>query len=137
MQRSALKILTLVLSSGYTLVAISRINKICLEIAKNAKIPGCDDPKSDKLASVRDWVDSPESDKWMLFLDSADDFDLLFGYRNLVKSLPRSNSSAILFRISMYERNTQTLVDIKCDVLVSKVKANRFITDFQHESSNF
>ncbi|EPE27492.1 P-loop containing nucleoside triphosphate hydrolase [Glarea lozoyensis ATCC 20868] len=76
--------------------SISRVNKACLEIAKAVKFSRWDDPKSDKLELVREWLESPESGKWLLFLDNADDFDLLFGAGRLAKFLPRSNHGAIL-----------------------------------------
>jgi hypothetical protein len=76
--------------------SMSRVNKTCLEIAKNAKIPGWEDPKSNKLELVKDWLENPRSGKWLLLVDNADDFNLLFGSGHLAKSLPRSNDGAIL-----------------------------------------
>lgn len=75
---------------------MSRVNKTCLEIAKNAKIPGWEDPKSNKLELVKDWLESARSGKWLLLVDNADDFDLLFGSGRLVNFLPRSSAGAIL-----------------------------------------
>lgn len=75
---------------------MSRVNRTCLEIAKNAKISGWEDPKSNKLELVKEWLESPRSGKWILLVDNADDFDLLFGSGHLVKSLPRSDDGAIL-----------------------------------------
>lgn len=60
------------------------------------KLPGCDDPKSDKLKLICEWLESPRAGKWRLLLDNADDFDLLYGSGKLVKSLPRSENGAIL-----------------------------------------
>ena len=74
----------------------SRVNKTCLEIAKNAKIPGWDDPKTNKLELVSEWLESPRSGRWILMVDNADDFDLLFGSGNLVKFLPKSSTGSIL-----------------------------------------
>lgn len=76
--------------------SMSRVNKACLEIAKIVKIPGCDDPKSNKLELVKEWLESPQSGKWLLLVDNADDFDLFFGSRQLARSLPRSNDGAIV-----------------------------------------
>lgn len=73
-----------------------RVNNICLEIAKNAKLPGWDDPKTVKLELVSQWLESPYSGKWILMVDNADDFDLLFGSGSLVKFLPKSSSGSIL-----------------------------------------
>ena len=74
----------------------SRVNKTCLEIAKSAKIPGWDDPKTNKLELVSEWLESPRSGRWILMVDNADDFDLLFGSGNLAKSLPKSSTGSIL-----------------------------------------
>ena len=74
----------------------SRIHKTFLEIAKKAKIPGWEDPKSNKVKLVKGWLENPLSGKWVLFVDNADDFHLLFGSGNLVESLPISSEGAIL-----------------------------------------
>lgn len=73
---------------------MSRVNKTGLEIARNAKIPGWEDPKSKKLELVKEWLENPRSGKWLLLIDNADDFNLLFGSGGLAKSLPRSNDGA-------------------------------------------
>ncbi|KAF1998215.1 hypothetical protein P154DRAFT_578042 [Amniculicola lignicola CBS 123094] len=74
----------------------ARTNKACLEIAKLTKIPGWDDPKTDKLELISAWLDSPQSGSWILMVDNADDYDLLFGSGKLVKSFPKSSSGTIL-----------------------------------------
>lgn len=74
----------------------ARFNKTCLEIAKSAKITGWDDPKTNKLELVSEWLESPASGRWILTVDNADDFDLLFGSGNLAKSLPKSNLGSIV-----------------------------------------
>jgi hypothetical protein len=74
----------------------SRVNKTCLEIAKSAKIPGWDDPKTNKLELVSEWLESPRSGRWILMVDNADDFNLLFGSGNIVKFLPKSSTGSIL-----------------------------------------
>lgn len=59
-------------------------------------IPGWDDPKTNKLELVSEWLESPRSGKWILMVDNADDFDLLFGSGNVVKLLPKSSTGSIL-----------------------------------------
>ena len=76
--------------------SISRVNKTFLEIAKKAKISGWDDPKSNKLELVKGWLESPLSGKWVLLVDNADDFHMLFGPGSLMGSLPRSSEGSIL-----------------------------------------
>ena len=44
-----------------------------------AKIPGIEDPKSDVLQLVNQWLGSSESGAWLLILDNADDAELFFG----------------------------------------------------------
>jgi hypothetical protein len=53
-----------------------RVNKTCAEIARIVKITGWEDPKSNKIELVKEWLESPKSGKWTLLLDNADDFEL-------------------------------------------------------------
>lgn len=76
--------------------SVSRINKTFLEIARKVRIPGWEDPKLNKVELVKEWLENPLSGKWMLLMDNADDFHMLFGSGNLVESLPRSSEGAIL-----------------------------------------
>ncbi|EPE36432.1 P-loop containing nucleoside triphosphate hydrolase [Glarea lozoyensis ATCC 20868] len=48
------------------------------EIAKQMSIPGTEDPQSDTLVLVRDWLNTLENGSWLLILDNADDIDLFF-----------------------------------------------------------
>ena len=48
-------------------------------IAKSVKIPGMEDPKSDVLHLVNQWLSGSESGAWLLILDNADDAELFFG----------------------------------------------------------
>lgn len=74
----------------------TRVEETCLEIAKSAKLQGWDDPSLDKLELVSQWLESPNSGHWILLMDNADDFDLLFGSGNLNRHIPRSDNGAIL-----------------------------------------
>ena len=76
--------------------SISRINKTFAEIARKIKIPGWEDAKSNKMNLVKDWLENPLSGKWVLLVDNADDFHLLFGRGKFIESLPRSSEGAIL-----------------------------------------
>ncbi len=69
-----------------------------LRIAKSAKMPGWEDPKINKLELVSEWLESPRSRRWILMMDNAYGFDLLFGSGNLAKLLPKSSTGAILMK---------------------------------------
>jgi hypothetical protein len=119
--------------------SILRVNKACLEIAKTIKLPGWDDPKSDKLELVKDWLESPRSGNWMLFLDNADDYDLLFGSGCLIKSLPRPHRGAIL----MTTRDARVGMEfakhkcIKLDALTKEESTELLISRLGIKGDNF
>ena len=57
----------------------ARFEQSYRRIAATAKIPGMEDPKSDVLDLVNQWLSGGENDAWLLILDSADDAELFFG----------------------------------------------------------
>lgn len=46
------------------------------KIAKQCNIPGFQDSGFDALTSVRDWLESKDSGKWMIIIDNADDMQM-------------------------------------------------------------
>ena len=48
------------------------------DIAKELSVPGTEDPKSDSLILVREWLSKPENGSWLLVLDNADDLGLFY-----------------------------------------------------------
>ncbi|OBT85964.1 hypothetical protein VE02_04790 [Pseudogymnoascus sp. 03VT05] len=76
--------------------SMSRMNKTCAEIARLVKIKGWENPLSNKIELVKDYLESPKSGKWTLLLDNADDYDLFYGSGKLSQSIPRSDNGAIL-----------------------------------------
>ncbi|KAF5637859.1 kinesin light chain [Fusarium sp. NRRL 52700] len=69
-------------------------------IAERMKLPKRDDPSTDILALVRDWLKSDESGSWLVILDNADDVNLFYpkgtDVRPLASLLPRAPHGAIL-----------------------------------------
>ena len=50
------------------------------EIAKGCRIPGYNDPKADKLALVKAWLERKRERRWLMILDNVDDPEIFFGY---------------------------------------------------------
>ncbi|KAM0795974.1 hypothetical protein BDR22DRAFT_919141, partial [Usnea florida] len=57
----------------------ARFEQSYRSIATTAQIPGREDPKSDVLHLVHQWLGGGESGAWLLVLDNADDAELFFG----------------------------------------------------------
>ncbi|CAD6593296.1 MAG: hypothetical protein ASARMPREDX12_007021 [Alectoria sarmentosa] len=57
----------------------ARFEQSYRSIATAARIPGIEDPKSNVLNLVFQWLLSDESGAWLLILDNADDADIFFG----------------------------------------------------------
>lgn len=75
------------------------------EIAKELRLSGCDDPKQDKLDTVRRWFQSEASGQWLMILDNVDDRSFVAEYHNkaamiheftLLAHLPRKPGTMIL-----------------------------------------
>ncbi|RDW57277.1 hypothetical protein BP5796_12727 [Coleophoma crateriformis] len=60
-------------------------------IARRAKLPGWDDQNTNFLLLVQDWLDSPESGRWLLILDDANDANEL-----RAECIPRSNGLILI-----------------------------------------
>jgi tetratricopeptide (TPR) repeat protein len=73
------------------------------EIGLRLRIPGTSDDNADVKKLVRDRLSQPSAGDWIIIVDNADDFNVLFGADNEQKSpnlldwLPRSNRGSILF----------------------------------------
>jgi tetratricopeptide (TPR) repeat protein len=57
---------------------VERIDQAYKEIARKAQLSGWDNPKTDKLTLVADWLSQDDSDRWLIVLDNADDADVFF-----------------------------------------------------------
>ena len=77
-----------------------RLRKAFDDIAKQAKIPGHQDPEADTLRLVKEWFESDASGQWLLVIDNVDDTELL--YPSAAQSiryadcLPMSGNGSIL-----------------------------------------
>jgi hypothetical protein len=49
------------------------------EIANEVELPGRDDPRTDILRLVSEWLSDEKSGRWLIILDNADDDNVLFG----------------------------------------------------------
>ncbi|KAF9778546.1 hypothetical protein IL306_003655 [Fusarium sp. DS 682] len=69
-------------------------------IAEKMKLPKRDDPNTNILALVHDWLQADESGSWLMILDNADDVNLFYpkgaAGRPLVSFLPRRNNGTVL-----------------------------------------
>ena len=52
------------------------------EIAKGCRIPGCNNPKTDKLALVKAWLERKSERRWLMVFDNVDDSEIFFGCSN-------------------------------------------------------
>jgi len=57
---------------------VERIDQAYKEIARKAQLPGWDNPKTDALTLVVNWLSQDESGHWLIVLDNADDADVFF-----------------------------------------------------------
>ncbi|SCN87370.1 uncharacterized protein FFB20_07930 [Fusarium fujikuroi] len=69
-------------------------------IAERMKLPKRDEPSTDILALVRDWLQNNESGRWLMIIDNADDIKLFYpkgtDERVLASFLPKCNNGTIL-----------------------------------------
>src|SRR2546423_15657904 len=61
---------------------VERIDQAYKEIAKKAQLSGWDNPKTDKLTLVANWLSQDESGHWLIDLVNADDADEFFKTNN-------------------------------------------------------
>ncbi len=78
--------------------SVDRMKKSFLDIARAARIPGWQEPKTDIFELVQDWLEGKRSGRWLLVIDNADDLDFLYEPKglHLAKYFPRSDNGSIL-----------------------------------------
>jgi tetratricopeptide (TPR) repeat protein len=59
----------------------ARFEKSYRDIAAVVKLPGLDDPKTDILDRVFQWLKGDDSGEWLMILDNADDESIFFSHR--------------------------------------------------------
>jgi len=67
-----------------------RFSQSILRIAQECKIPGHDDPKADKSALVKNWLQGNNCHSWLLILDNADDYEMFFSPPKAKANTPHS-----------------------------------------------
>lgn len=86
--------------------ALSRqsFERAYLDIGTRLRIPGIDDENADVKKLVQDALSSDDSGQWLMIVDNADDYEVLFGNTGISTTssrlsdyLPRANKGAILF----------------------------------------
>ncbi|KAG5805613.1 hypothetical protein H9Q74_009461 [Fusarium xylarioides] len=69
-------------------------------IAERMKLPRRDEPSTDVLSLVRDWLQSDEAGPWLMIIDNADDVNLFYprgiDERLLASFLPKRHNGTIL-----------------------------------------
>ncbi|RDW63420.1 hypothetical protein BP6252_10965 [Coleophoma cylindrospora] len=85
-------------------------------IARRAKLPGWDDQNANFLLLVQDWLDSPESGRWMLIFDDANDANELSAEciprsKGLILITSRDKRVSFQFSETTIEVKTLTQID--------------------------
>ncbi|CAI6093426.1 unnamed protein product [Clonostachys chloroleuca] len=62
-------------------------------IAEEFQIPGYENPKSNVLVLVQQWLEKKNCGKWLMVVDNADDAELFFGKPNPIESNPLDAST--------------------------------------------
>ncbi|KAF4951309.1 hypothetical protein FGADI_7507 [Fusarium gaditjirri] len=77
-----------------------RFEEAYRSIAERMKLPKRDEPTTDILALVHDWLQNDESGPWLMILDNADDINLFYpkgaDERPLASFLPKRRNGTIL-----------------------------------------
>src|SRR4051794_36389173 len=61
------------------------------EIANEVELPARDDPRSDILRLVSEWLSDEQNGRWLIILDNADDDNVLFGLNEVAEQSIQSN----------------------------------------------
>jgi tetratricopeptide (TPR) repeat protein len=59
--------------------SIARFEQGYKEIARKLKLPGLEDPETNVVKCVFDWLSDEDNGSWLLVLDNADDKEIFFG----------------------------------------------------------
>lgn len=77
---------------------MERFKNAYREIARKLEIPGYQNPESDILCLVKDWLEDARPGQWLMILDNADDAEIMYGSGSprLADCLPKSDQGSIL-----------------------------------------
>ena len=109
--------------------SVQRFEQAYAEISRRLELPGCEDPKVNKLEKVSDWLNDESHEPWLLLLDNADDEGVFFNAQDievsqhvpttpLIRYIPQSSNGSVL--ITSRNRNAafrltndaETIVDV-------------------------
>ena len=65
------------------------------EIARGCRVPGSNNPKADKLALVKAWLERKSNQRWLMVLDNVDDPEIFFGCSNAESRNADGSSAAV------------------------------------------
>ena len=129
--------------------SVQRFEQAYAEISRRLKLPGCNDPKVNKLALVSDWLSDETHEPWLLLLDNTDDESVFFNAPDtdpsqhanttpLIRYIPQSQNGSVLvtsrnrkaaFRLT---DNADTIVDVPLmDEETSKLVLSRKLSHDQ------
>ena len=74
----------------------SRFMDAYAKIAKRANIIGYEKAETGGAQLVKEWFESENSGRWLMIIDNADDYDLLYGSDRLADNFPRSENGSII-----------------------------------------
>lgn len=107
------------------------------ELARKARIPGWDDPKTDKLKLVQDWLQDQKTTEWLMVVDNADDVSMFFRTRSDGAQPSQGNSKAFAqyFPQCSHGRILVTTRDKRLGDRISQRRATIEITTLSKERS--
>ena len=136
-----------------------------LTVARQLKIPGCEDEKADIMELVQDHLSKDDAGQWLLVFDNADDIDMWMasappqqrvdaeisiqttsaGSRRLVDYLPRSKRGCIIFTtrdrkaaVKLAQQEIITVSEMSEEVamkLLQKCLASPDLVDETHDAT--
>ena len=126
----------------------ARMEKAYHDIAKKVNIGGWDDPNVKPLQLAKNWFEDESTSNWILIVDNADDYDLLFGKdeacdvdstRRLADSFPRSSNGSILLttrnkQVGLSFTTARNVLDVEALSLIESEEL--LAARLGHDSSN-
>ena len=129
--------------------SVQRFEQAYAEISRRLELPGCEDPKVNKLAIVSNWLSDESHEPWLLLLDNTDDERVFFDAQDtdpsqhvnttaLIRYIPQSQNGSVLvtsrnrkaaFRLT---DNADTIIDVPLmDEETSKLVLSRKLSQDQ------
>ncbi|KAG9501976.1 hypothetical protein J7337_007684 [Fusarium musae] len=124
-----------------------RLEEAYRAIAQRMKLPKRDEPTTDILALVRDWLQNDESGSWLMIVDNADDVNLFYpkgtDERPLASFLPKAQHGTILVTsrsLDVAERLTGSRKNIFQVSTMDEAQGlhlirNKLAVEFEHDAT--